>query len=120
MILRKKIAFIMITLWICVTLCACRADFSSPADEIRLFSWRGETENGNTAELSFVDDEAVLTAHSDKWDVQISGLCALTDHTLVICDTNSEMNYTFRYQIHGDRIELTYDSGTIVLDKISA
>lgn len=103
----------------CITmmLCGCRRTVDSPADEIVLYEWRSELDNGNTVSLSFSDDRAAVTAVNDSFKLSVSGYCAVYDDRFIISDTRTKDNYTFYYRLYGDRVELTYDGGTISVDK---
>ena len=99
-------------------LCACQRTINTPADEIVLYEWRSQLDNGNTVSLRFEDDNAVLTAQNDRFQLTVSGYCAMYDDCFLICDTDTTDNYTFYYQLYGDHIELTCGGGTISLNKV--
>ena len=102
-----------------VLLSGCTRVINSPSDELKTYSWSGEWENGNTAELSFDDDNARLVVHNEAFDLMIKGLCIVTDDSLVICDEESGRNAVFSFILHGDRVELSYNGGKVSLDKIT-
>lgn len=108
---------LVIPLLLCVLLSSCVPAAETPADELRQFSWSVEAEDGKTASLRFEDTTATLTVESADLKLKISGLCVLTDERMMICDRATSVNYTFAYVLHGDSVELSYNGGTISLDK---
>ena len=102
---------------ICLLLCACSPVINSEKDEIRLYEWIGEYNNGNSADLRFDGSDACLTVKNSDFSFDIEGLCSLKDDSFLIFDSESGMNYTFGYVLHGDCIELSYNGDTIVLEK---
>lgn len=105
-------------LTVCLLLVACRPVISSPDDELRLYSWRCELDNGNTASLSFDGANADFRATVRTKDIRLSGLCATDDDTIVICDSATGAAITLHYVLYGDRVELCYQDAAITLDKI--
>ena len=99
---------------------ACSRVIDSPADELSLYRWRGEYENGNSAELYFDGDNGYLSLRGEDIDLDLSGLYVVTDDSLIICDDRSGVHYNFAYRLHGDRIELFSNDGSVVLAKVSA
>ena len=83
-----------------------------------LYQWRSESDNENNVTLSFADDNASFTAENDSFTLSVSGYCAVYDDHFIISDTRAKDNYTFRYHLYGDHIDLTYGDGTITLQKI--
>ena len=83
-----------------------------------MFRWRGEFENGNTAELSFEDTNGCFTVNFPDETMKLCGLCVTTDDRLIICDEESGMNYTFGYRLYGDRVELSCNGAWITLNKL--
>lgn len=101
-------------------LCGCRRVIETPRDELVQFSWYTEEENGNILSLSFSGEGAAdLTIEGGAEPLTLSGLCAVYDDHFVICDTRTEYLYTFSYVLHGDCIDLTFDEGTVTLDKVN-
>lgn len=99
----------------CLT--SCTREIRGPSDELRMFRWRCEEENGCAAALSFGDTDACLTIDNDAYSLSIEGLCAVDDHSMTICDSESGKNYSFGYLLYGDRIVLRYGTGELTLDK---
>lgn len=112
--------FILMSLTLAVLLLtSCTQVISSPSDEIRMFRWHGEYENGNAADLSFSDNDAVLSLTLSDHTTEFSGLCVTTDDRLIICDKTDGSNYAFGYRLFGDRVELSYNGAVLTLDKVS-
>lgn len=99
-------------------LCGCRRVIESPRDELVQFEWSAQQENGNVLSLSFHDDGAArFTAENSDYTLSLSGLCTVYDDHFVICDTATDSLYSFGYTLHGDCVELSFDGGTVSLDK---
>ena len=100
-------------------LCGCRRVIAGPRDELVQFSWSYENENGSRYSLAFGDDGyANFSVRSDAEPLTLSGLCTVYDDHFVICDEGTTVLYTFCYTLYGDCVELTYDEGTLTLDKV--
>ena len=83
-----------------------------------MYSWRCELDNSSVVTLDFDGSNADLSIDNEDFDLEISGLCAVSDDTLIICDENTEYNYKFGYELYGDRVELTIFDGTVSLEKL--
>ncbi|MBQ3284134.1 MAG: hypothetical protein IJH40_00705 [Ruminococcus sp.] len=104
--------------WIC-TLClvSCTRVINRASDELRMYDWRCEEDNGCIVSLSFDDTDADLNIGNDAFSLDICGLCIADDDSLTICDVGSGKNYNFKYQLYGDRVELRFGSGVLELKK---
>ena len=91
-----------------------------PRDELVMFDWSGTFENGNTVSLSFDGDRAELRADISGESVTVSGVYLIDDESLVICDTDTRMNFLFTYIVNGDSAELTCGDGSLKLEKQGA
>ncbi len=115
--MRGKLLVVLTAIGLCFLLSSCRTVVNSPADEIRLFNWSAALDNGSTATLRFKDTNAYLTVENEDVSLDIGGLCLLGDEKLTICDSATSVSFPFSYRLYGDRIELTWNGGTITLDK---
>ena len=113
-----KAAAVFCAVLMSASLCACERVIRGPADELTMFSWSSTFDNGNKVSLSFDSDSAVFSAQGDGLDLDISGYCLVGDDSFVICDDDTGFNYRFGYIVHGDSVELSYDGGSVALDKI--
>ena len=100
-------------------LSGCSRVIRGPADELRMFSWQSELEGGNIVTLSFDGSNAALSADSGVDSLLLEGLCAVTDDTVVICDSVTGCNYSFGYRLYGDRVELSVFDSEITLKKVA-
>ena len=116
--MRGRFLFAVIILFSAILLSGCTRVIRSPADELKTSDWQGEYESGYTVALSFDGSNAELTVVGDGEILDISGLCAVTDDTLVICDRGSDFNYSFGYELYGDRVELSVFDSEITLNKL--
>ena len=117
MYMRGKLFFAGLSAALMILLTGCTRVIESPSDELRMYSWYAEFDNGNTASLSFEDEKAFFSAENEDFSLNLSGLSVMTDDRIIICDDNSRMNYTFGYELYGDRVELSCNGSTITLDK---
>ena len=115
----KTALMLLFIISVCLSLCSCKRVIRSPADELTMSSWSANMENGNRLSLSFDADEAVFTAENPDFTLVISGYCLTDDEGFVICDEETNLNYSFMYVLHGDSLELCYDNATVTLDKQS-
>lgn len=99
-------------------LSGCAKVVRSPQDEIRLYRWSGEFENGNRVELGFEDSYADFCVKNADFTLKICGLCSLTDDDFVILNEDDGIGYEFGYVLHGDCIDLSYHGDSITLEKI--
>ena len=101
-------------------LCGCRRVIESPRDELVQFRWSAKNENGDTLSLTFGDDgSASFSVRNDADELVLNGLCAVYDDHFVICDDRTDSLYSFGYMLHGDCVDLTYDDGSLTLDKVN-
>lgn len=116
--MRGKFLCMTATISALIILSGCTRMINSPADELKMYSWQGELENSSVVTLDFDGSKADLSIDNEDFDLDISGLCAVSYDTLIICDENTEYNYKFGYKLYGDRVELTIFDGTISLKKL--
>ena len=120
MVMYMRARFVCIAALLCavIMLASCIKTINSPADELQMYSWSGESENGTVVSLTFDGSNGDLNIeyYGDS-DLKISGLCIVSDDSLIICDEVSGANYTFNYTLHGDRVELSYNGSTLTLLK---
>ena len=100
-----------------ISLVSCTRVISSPSDELKMYRWTCEEENGCSVSLSFDETDAELSVVNDSFTFDIKGLCVLDEDTLTICDSDSGNNYSFGYQLYGDRVELSFNAGVLELNK---
>ena len=99
--MRGKLFAIAALLLFTSILSSCARVIRSPGDELSLFHWRGVFDNGNSAELDFDGDNASLSLKGDGLSLELSGIYAVTDDTLILCDRESGANYSFGYRASG-------------------
>ena len=80
--------FLLIAAVMC--LASCTRVLNSPADELRLYAWEYESDNGSCVSLQFDDTNAY---------------------------DDSGLHYSFCYQLYGDRVELSVNGGVLSLEK---
>ena len=112
-----KKTMIIILCAVCILLSGCTRVIRGPRDEIRLYTWESDMENGNTVSLTFHDSHATFSVINTDFTLTISGLCSLTDDSIVIIDENDGVGYSFDYTLTGESIALSYRGDTIELGK---
>lgn len=117
MYMRGRFFIISLLLAIVIVLTSCVTVVNGPADELRMYSWHAERENGDIVTLRFNDGKAALYADNGDFPLCLSGLCIITDNTLTICDEATKTNYTFGYTLYGDRVELSCNNSVLTLQK---
>lgn len=116
-IMRLKRLLLFLLSVMCLSLSACVPVADTPADEFRQYDWSAETNGECEISLSFDELHATLTLEKKDVSLKISGICALTDHKLTIFDEESANGQTFDYKLYGDRVELSFEGGTLELFK---
>lgn len=101
-----------------VCLASCTRVINSASDELRMYRWSCEEENGCCVTLRFDDTDAYLHIENDAYTLDIGGLCAADKDSLTICDNESGNHYTFGYHLYGDRVELSAGTGVLKLHKV--
>lgn len=119
MVMRGKLFLILVLILCMFTHVACTPVIRNSADELTLYHWRCEEENGKTADLSFDGDDGCLSVSSGGAELTIRGIYAVTDDSLLICDRSTGSDYRFGYRLYGDRIELSSNGSAITLQKIT-
>ena len=113
-----RVSIVVIAICGAFGLSACTRVIENASDELKMYHWACEEENGSQISLSFEDTDACLTVENEAFSMNIEGLCIADDDSFTICDSKSKNNYTFGYQLYGDRVELSFGSGMITLDKV--
>lgn len=116
MVMRGKLLSVVILLAAVLSLSGCVKSIQRPSDELKMYTWSGEFDNGADVTLSFSQTSGYLDIESES-PLHIGGLCMLTDDNLLIFDDNSGMNYSFGYHLYGDRVELSRDGSVLTLKK---
>ena len=115
--MRVKRYLMILSAAFCLLLCGCVPVADTPADELRQYSWSTSTEYGCEAALSFDGLRAGLDVKKAGLSMEISGVYALTDDKLTIFDEEGGESLTFGYKLYGDRVELSFEGGTLSLEK---
>lgn len=116
--MRGKFFYISILMICVIFLASCTRVINCPADELRTHAWRTESDNGNTADLSFEGSNGTLSIHTDDAALDLCGLCVMTDDRMILCDAATGVHYTFGYTVYGDRVELSCYDGMVSLKKV--
>ena len=114
----KKILCVLFCLLLIFVFSGCQQVVVNNADELTMYSWESEFDNGTIVSLTF--DENVATLHillSDGSEKQIKGLCELSESAFVIHDSLTKKPYAFSYIVNFDRVEIVWDENTVSLYK---
>lgn len=104
---------------VCMLWCAsCGQIVQNASEELKLYEWQRENENGTKISLRFSEDTAFLSIQGDE-DIacEISGLCVTDGNTFFISDISMMKNVSFTYKVYGDHLDLTYGGSTVSLEK---
>lgn len=118
MYMRGKFLLLLLLLMSVSCMSACVRSVESPADELKMYRWSGVSENGTAVDLSFTDNNGYLDIENEDHSLHIGGLCMMKDNSFLIFDEESGMNYSFGYQLYGDRVELNRNGSMIKLEKL--
>ena len=114
----KKIKKLLLIFSIVLTLTSCgKQVINCNADEIKLFSWSFNGEQGLSANLEFENDNAVLTIDNNDKHCTIGGLCIIGENSLLIADNSLQKDFLFDYKLSGTELTLFYDEKEINFKK---
>ena len=107
--LKKTSFWFLPVLAFTLLLCSCtQRAIGSQADELRVNSWSGSGEYSTTS----------FDIHSmGGADTRLYGDCLVDDHTILLTDSRLKKSLEFDYELSGDEVKLSYDGGTINLNK---
>lgn len=117
MYMRGKFFLVLLLILAVLCLTSCVKSIECPADELKMFSWSGKSDNGTEISLYFTDTRGYLDMDQDDGLLRLGGLCMITDDSLLIFDEQSGMNYSFGYELYGDRVELKHNGSIMTLNK---
>ena len=115
MIAVKKMKKAVGLFFICVIFifCGCSKSASGSVAELTQRRWSAKLEGGGEASLSFSGDRAELIMSSGDEREVIEGEYIADESAFVIFDKPICRNYSFTYVPHGEKLELTFEGGTI-------
>ena len=114
-ILKKLVAVLLIS--VCFVLSACTTDTSGYVNELKSSKWSVKLEGGAELNLEFDEDTAVLKINNSDKSTEIKGSYIADENSFVIFVPGVAQNYTFDYTPKGDKLDLSYNSNTITLNK---
>lgn len=88
------------------------------ADELTLNKWRSADKFDNEISLEFIENKATLSLKTNNFSGKISGLAIIDDKTITINDTSLNQNFSFDYELFGDKINLKYKDNILELNKL--
>lgn len=117
--MKKSILLFLPLLIITVLLCSCtQPSIQSAKDELKANSWSGSGEYSTTVFLSFDGTKANLDIQSmGGAETKLSGDCIVDDEKILLTDSRLKKSLEFKYQIDGNKMTLTYNDGTMNLEK---
>ena len=95
---------------------ACTKTINNEEEEIRAYQWFSNDED-ICANLTFNDENAVLTINSYDENCIIKGLCVFSDNNIIIIDNNLESEFVFPYILSGTSLTLEKYGEKIVFYK---
>lgn len=115
-ILKKIVAVLLIS--VCFVFSACTTDTSGYVNELKSSKWEVELEGGAELKLEFDEDTAVLKINNSGKSTEIKGNYVADEGSFVIFVPEVAQNYTFEYTPKGNKLDLSYNSNTITLNKV--
>ncbi|MCH5201782.1 MAG: hypothetical protein J1F17_01115 [Oscillospiraceae bacterium] len=123
--MKIKIAFIYILSLCLMFLCSCSEIADTSSKELRSGYWAEKNKSGNLDKdvllsLYFKGDDGVIKIkdYKEKKTYTITGMTLVTENQITISDTNTLTDYTFDYDLKGDKVNIVYKGRTLTLNKI--
>ena len=116
----KKSYFLFLPLLILTMIfCSCtQPAITDKTDELRVNSWSGTGEYSTKVFLSFNGTNASFDVQSmGGAKTSFYGDCVVDDSKIRLTDSRLKKSFEFDYDIQGNKMTLTYDGGTINLEK---
>lgn len=96
-----------------------QSQVASTADELMANEWFADDKFGKEISLSFTQDTAELKVKTNDFSCKLIGTALVDEQTVKIFDNTLKQTYSFDYNLYGDKIEITYDENTVVLNKVT-
>ncbi len=116
----KRSVFIIIALFFCITLTACKSVIVTSADELTSRNWQTETLSGMKGSLTFSGDTATLIVTSSQDEATLSGHLSIDSKNFYITSMEFFRTYTFSYSVFHNRAEITYGGDTLIFYPVNA
>ena len=117
--MKKSLLLFLPLLLFTMLFCSCtQKAVNNQADELRINSWSGKGEYSTTVHLSFEGSKASFDIHSmGGADTRLYGDCVIDEDKIMLTDSRLKNSLEFDYEIKGNEVTLSYDGGTIYLNK---
>lgn len=89
------------------------------SDELTINKWSNSDKFNKEIFLEFSDNNATLSFKTEKFNGKISGVTIIDDKTITINDTTLNQEFSFDYELFGDKINLKYKDNTLELKKVA-
>lgn len=123
--MKIKIVFIYILSLSIMFLCSCSEIADTSAKELRAGYWAEKNKSGDLEKdvllsLYFKGDDGVIKIkdNKEKKTYTITGMTLVTENQITISDTDTLTDYTFDYDLKGDKVNIVYKGRTLTLSKI--
>ena len=123
--MKIKIAFIYILSLCLMFLCSCSEIADTSSKELRSGYWAEKNKSGSLDKdvllsLYFKGDDGVIKIkdNKEKKTYTITGMTLVTENQITISDINTLTDYTFDYDLKGDKVNIVYKGRTLTLNKI--
>lgn len=116
----KKLITATIIMMLVTFMCGCNSrSIVSQADELTMNKWSNSDKFDKEISLEFSDRKATLNLKTTNYSGKISGLAIIDEKTITINDTTLNQDFSFNYELFGDKINLEYNNNTLELKKIA-
>lgn len=116
----KKLITATIIMMLVAFMCGCSSRrIVSQADELTMNKWSNSDKFDKEISLEFSDSKATLHLKTTNYSGKISGLAIIDEKTITINDTTLNQDFSFNYELFGDKINLEYNNNTLELKKIA-
>ncbi|MEE1056318.1 MAG: hypothetical protein UH239_03625 [Acutalibacteraceae bacterium] len=89
------------------------------ADELTINKWSSSDKFNKEISLEFSENNATLSFKTENFSGKISGLAIIDDKTITINDKTLNQDFSFEYELFGDKINLKYKDNMLELEKVA-
>ena len=118
-IAKRLLIAILITILILLMYGCTTRQIITTSDELTINKWRNSDKFNKEIFLEFSDNNATLSFKTENFSGKISGLAIIDDKTITINDKTLNQDFSFEYELFGDKINLKYKDNMLELEKVA-
>ena len=116
----KRFITVILIITFAFLMCGCTTrQIITTADELTINKWSSSDKFNKEISLEFSDNNATLSFKTENFSGKISGLAIIDDKTITINDTTLNQDFSFEYELFGDKINLKYKDNMLELEKVA-